>query len=90
MEHRFGWTLDKRISLGHLVMTVTLLVTMVLWGAGLETLVVVVEETLNRQSLVDDRQDNHMRELREEIREALRELNAKLDRYFEHHLGTRV
>lgn len=81
-----NWHLDRRISLGHLVTTVTVLVAMVLWGAHLETRLVVVEDTLGRQAAVDGRQDAETERMRQEIREELRRLNEKLDRYFEHRL----
>ncbi len=77
------WHLDRRVSVGHLVTTVTVLVAMVLWGARLETRLVVIENTADRQTRIDTRQDEESRRMREEIREELKSLNNKIDRYFE-------
>ena len=40
---KLNWHLDKRISVGHLVTTGTLLLGIVLWGARMETRITVAE-----------------------------------------------
>ncbi|MDH5527411.1 MAG: hypothetical protein OEY97_08915 [Nitrospirota bacterium] len=84
--HKSNWQLDRRISVGHLVTTMTFLVAMIMWGARLETRIALMEEGATRQVTMDTRQDNETQRLREEIKEELERLNVKLDRYFEHHL----
>lgn len=78
-----AWHLDRRVSVGHLVTTLTVLVAMVMWGARLETRIVLMEQDAARQARVDARQESEVQRLREEIREELKSLNAKMDRYFE-------
>ncbi len=89
-ESQANWQLDRRISVGHLVTTITFLVAMVMWGARLETRIALHDETLNRQPVTDSRQDMETYRIRKEIREELRRMNSKLDRYFEHHLKKSV
>lgn len=81
MEQTQGWHLDRRISIGHLVTTVTLLVAMTLWAGRMDTRISLLEVSLTRQVSVDRRQDESTQRLREEIREELRALNEKIDRY---------
>ena len=86
MENGNEWHLDRRVSVGHLVTTFTVLVAMVLWGARLETRIVLIEQAAARQARIDARQDAETQRTREEIREELKSLNGKIDRYFEHFL----
>lgn len=86
MQNPRNWQLDRRISVGHLVTTMTFLVAMIMWGARLETRIALVEESASRQVTIDLRQDTEVQRLREEIKAQLQQLNIKLDRYFEHHL----
>jgi hypothetical protein len=81
MEQTQGWHLDRRISIGHLVTTATLLVAMMLWAGRMDTRISLLEVSLTRQVAVDRRQDEATQRLREEIREELRSLNEKMDRY---------
>jgi len=81
MEETGGWHLDRRISIGHLMTTATLLVAMMLWAGRMDTRISLLEVTLTRQVNVDRRQDEATQLLREEIREELRSLNEKMDRY---------
>ncbi|MBI5138005.1 MAG: hypothetical protein HZA24_11815 [Nitrospirae bacterium] len=83
MSETGNWHLDRRVSVGHLVTTLTVLVAMVLWGARLETRIVLMEQDAARQARVDARQEADVQRLREEIREELKSLNAKMDRFFE-------
>jgi len=78
-----AWQIDRRISLGHIVTTATFLLAMVVWGSRLETRIALMEDTQARQAVVDDRQDLDARRTREEIRDELRRLNEKIDRYYE-------
>lgn len=77
------WELDRRVSLGQLVTTGTLLLAMALWGARLETRIALLEETPARQAAVNARQDAETQRVREEVRDELRRLNEKLDRIYE-------
>jgi hypothetical protein len=81
MEEAAGWHLDRRISIGHLVTTATLLVAMMLWAGRMDTRISLLELSLTRQVNVDRRQDEATQQLRVEIREELRSLNEKMDRY---------
>ncbi|MDH4228939.1 MAG: hypothetical protein OEW11_04220 [Nitrospirota bacterium] len=83
MQASGNWQLDRKISVGHVITTVTFLVAMIMWGARLETRIALVEETANRQTILDSRQDTDMQRMRQEIKEELERLNIKLDRYFE-------
>jgi hypothetical protein len=82
------WRLDRRVSLGHLVTTLTFLAAAMLWGDRLDTRITLMEETVARQIHTDSRQDADTLRLREEIREELKSLNRKLDRYFEKRFQT--
>ena len=77
------WRLDRRVSLGQLVTTGTVLLAMMLWGARLETRIALMEDTEGRQAAVDARQDLETQRAREEIRDELMRLNEKLDRIYE-------
>lgn len=81
-----AWQLDRRISVGHLITTITFVVAMVMWGARLETRIALHDETLSRQPVTDSRQDMETHRIRKEILEELHRINSKLDRYFELHL----
>ncbi len=76
------WRLDRKISLGHLITSLTVVVGLVLWGAELESRVAVAESSAPRQRLTDQRQDEDLLRLRQEIKEELTRINSKLDRYF--------
>jgi len=82
-----AWHLDRRVSVGHLVTTLTVLIAMVLWGARLETRIALTEQDTARQARIDARQDAESQRTREEIRAELKSLNSKIDRYFERMIG---
>lgn len=71
-----GWHLDRRISLGHLVTTVTFLVAMVLWGARLETRITVTETTVQAQK-------EQVNTGLHDVKVRLQNIEAKLDRAIE-------
>lgn len=81
MEEVGGWHLDRRVSLGHLMTTATLLVAMTMWSGRMDTRISLLELSLTRQASVDRRQDEEAQQMRAEIREELRALNEKMDRY---------
>lgn len=78
-----SWHLDKTISVGHLVSTVIIAVSVFSWAVTLDKR--VEQNSLNIEHLkeqqVNDRKQ--VQEMRVEIKQDLRDINAKLDRLIE-------
>ena len=82
-NQKANWHLDKTISVGHLVSTVVIAVSVFSWAVTLDKR---VEQNslsithLKEQQATDRKQ---VQEMRTEIKQDLRDINAKLDRLIE-------
>ena len=66
------WVLDRRINLGHLVATISMIAGLFIWGGDVQTRVAVLERQQQTQSENSD-----------QIREELVRINHKLDKLIE-------
>lgn len=86
----FGWHLDKRLNISHLLMTVTIVVGLFAWGSAIDRRVAILEERIAMLNNENARRDHETRleaqRLREEfsaVRVEIRTLNNKFDRFLE-------
>jgi len=84
------WVFDKKVNVGHLVMTASLAVAIFSWGGAMDRRVAVLEEKARAQAERDLRQDAELtagiiavRSDLTDIRTALRETNSQLTRLVE-------
>ncbi|WP_423186787.1 hypothetical protein ACO1PK_00810 [Alishewanella sp. d11] len=82
-NQRASWHLDKTISVGHLVSTVIIAVSVFSWAMTLDKR--VEQNSLSIAHLKEQQATDQKRvqELRQEIKQDLRDINAKLDRLIE-------
>lgn len=80
---RRHWHLDKSVSVGHLLTTITLAGAVFLWAMKMETRISLLEQSAVRQVEVDQRQDKEADSRSISMRDDLRSINAKLDRIIE-------
>jgi hypothetical protein len=73
-------TFDWSINLGHVLTFAGFLLTIGLAFTALDKRVVVVEQAVAYQTRRDEAQDTNQKELKAEIKEALRDVNASLNR----------
>ncbi len=78
-----GWHLKKEIQLGHLITTLTVMISAVLYVGKVEQRVAVLESAAAAQHERDERQDRASAEERQVIRSQLDKINDKLDRLVE-------
>ena len=75
-----AWHLDKKVSLSHIVATLTLAAAIFTWGSQIEQRIALVEASSTRQAQVDQAQDQEFRRSVVEMREDIRELSRKIDK----------
>lgn len=78
-----GWHLKKEIQLGHLITTLTVMVSAVIYVGRIDQRVAVLEAATVAQHDRDERQDRAATEERLVIRAQLDKINDKLDRLVE-------
>lgn len=94
---RENWHLDRSVSIGHLLTTVAMAMTLAAGWVTMSERVAKLEAEfsqissqivmlLERQASRDARQDSEIMELRREVSQDLRDINAKLDRLIESQL----
>ncbi len=78
-HHDARWHLDKRISVGHLITTLTVVVSVVIWSLQLQAKITVVEVRIegNEQSIADVRSE--VKSQYTEIIRRLERLDEKID-----------
>lgn len=80
IDDRRGFRLDKSISLGHIFTTVSMLLTVVWWAAGVEKRFAVHDTQIVEINQMMRRQDEDRARARAEILQQLLSMNDKLDR----------
>lgn len=74
------WHLDKSLNLGHLLTTLTMVASLFIWGAKMDTRVSILETERVQQLRTNETHEMADRELRQAIKEGIAEVNAKLDK----------
>jgi hypothetical protein len=82
------WHLDKSVSVGHILTTITLVAMAVGAFYSLSTRLAVVEDRiltiLDNQTRIDSAQDTALLQFRSDMRDMTVDLNAKLDTIMTH------
>ena len=78
-----GWHLKKEIQLGHLVTTLTVAVSAVIYITKVEQRVALLEASMVQQHDRDERQDKASAESISLLRAQLEKIDSKLDRLLE-------
>lgn len=78
-----GWHLKKEIQLGHLITTLTIAATAMLYVAALERRIALVEHQVQQQGARDAAQDAVNRDALAELKSSLLRMEDKLDRALE-------
>lgn len=74
------WQLEKRVSWGHLLTTVTIIVSAITWGNKMDSRVEINAREIAHVAKDLEKETNNRKALRVEIKDDLRMINAKLDR----------
>lgn len=82
IEHKEpeGWHIRKEIQLGHLLTTLTIVVSVILYISVLERRISLIELTVLNQKETDTRQDRQMENQVQMIQRSLEKLDTKLDK----------
>lgn len=82
-----GWQFDKKISITHMIATVSAITALIGFGYNLNTRLSLMEQAMTasavNQRVTDERQDIQMAELRRQTREDYKAISDKLDRLIE-------
>lgn len=78
-----GFHLEKSVSVGHLITTVSILFSMIWWGSTVETRLAVNEAKIAESVATHDRDQKDVDQLRNDIKEELKAINEKMDRLIE-------
>lgn len=78
-----GWHIKKEIQLGHLLTTLTIAVSVILYVSKLEQRIALIEAQVLTQRDRDDRQDRTTAEAMSLLRAQLERMENKLDRVLE-------
>lgn len=81
--NRRRWHLDRSVSIGHLITTLTIAASIFIWAMKMETRISLLEQSAVRQVEIDRRQDDTQKESVTVMRDQLRDINSKLDRIIE-------
>ncbi|MGR2663107.1 hypothetical protein JOS77_27030 [Chromobacterium haemolyticum] len=84
-----NWHFEKRINLGDVLTTLTLVGTLLGFMLTLDRRLTVVEEKQTQQVVVDRQQDERQREQTNEVKEQLKDIGSKLDKLVERQLDMR-
>ena len=78
-----SWHLDKTISVGHLVSTLVIAISVFSWAATLDKRVEQNSIAIVHLKEQQANEQKRLQELRQEIKQDLRDINQKLDRLIE-------
>ena len=88
-HERRVWHLDKTISVGHLLSTVVIAISIFSWASAVDRRVEQNAQAIKYLSKEQTEGQNRLDALRSEIKTDLRAINAKLDRLIERQSGGR-
>lgn len=83
MTDDLGWHIKKEIQLGHLVSTIVIAISVVLYVSKLEQRIALIEAQVATQRDRDDRQDKSTGDALSLLRAQLERMETKLDRVLE-------
>ncbi len=87
MENQHNhWTFDKRISLSHMITTISLVGAILVWGFGLETKVDLNTREILHQKELRKEQTTAIKDTIRGIRLEYQEINRKLDKLIDREL----
>lgn len=86
LEQKANWHLDKTISVGHLVSTLVIAVSVFSWAMALDKRVEQNSLAISHLKEQQATEQKRIQELRQEIKQDLRDINSKLDRLIESQL----
>ena len=78
-----SWHLDKRINVGHIMATLTLAAAVMGWGAAMDRRLAVLEEKTAATVIDQKRQDERLESAVSSLRDDIKELLRKMDRFVE-------
>ena len=78
-----SWHLDKTISVGHLVSTLVIAISVFSWAITLDKRVEQNSIAIVHLKEQQANEQKRLQELRQEIKQDLRDINSKLDRLIE-------
>lgn len=89
-DDRRQWHMEKSVSLGHIITTLALLMTLIGGYTSISERIAVIENQqasfnarivsmLESQRSIDSKQDGELLEIKRQTREDLRDINRKLD-----------
>ena len=76
----YGWHLDRRVSVGHIVTTVTVAVSLIVWLNNIDRRISVLEEIAQQHAERFDRTDSRWAKELVGVRRTLERIEDKLDR----------
>ena len=80
---RREWHLDKTVSVGHIISTLVIAMSVFSWALAIDKRVEQNAQNIKFLTQNHKRLENHVEATRNEIRQDLRAINAKLDRLIE-------
>lgn len=80
---RREWHLDKTVSIGHIISTLVIALSLFSWALTIDKRVEQNAQSIEFLAQNHKRLENHVDSTRNEIRQDLRAINAKLDRLIE-------
>lgn len=78
-----SWHFKREIQLGHIITTLTIAVSVVMYVGKQDQRIALIEQQLKQQQERDQRQDHEAANALRLVREDLRALAEKLDRIYE-------
>lgn len=79
-DDRRKWHFEKTINVGHLITTITVAVSVVVWAMKMDARVTVLEDARVQQARFNEKQETADKEILAAVREHLKDINAKLDK----------
>ncbi len=79
VDDRRGFHIEKSVSVGHLMTTVSIIVSMIWWASTVETRLAVTASDIQTMKAQAQTTREDVRDSLKEIKDALREMNNKLD-----------
>ena len=76
---RAPWHIDKTVSIGHIITTLTVAVSLIAWGMHIETRLALVEAEQVHSKDADARIENQVRESVTRIESLLVRIDQKID-----------
>lgn len=78
-DERKEWHLDKNVSLGHLITTLTFAASVMFWAMSMDTRVTVLERELAHSQAADERMEKELKESLIEVKATLLRIELRMD-----------